>query len=139
MTGYLLDTNVASEPTRPQPSPVVLDFLNRERDLWLSAVSLHEFSYGAARAPTAARRLELSTWIVGIKAAFKSRFIDVDPDIAERAGQLRALSQSRGHPPSPTDALIAACAASRGPTIATRNTKDFRLFGLPLIDPWTQV
>lgn len=32
--------------------------------------------------------------------------------------------------------MIAAICASRGATLATRNTRDFAGLGLPLVDPW---
>ena len=35
------------------------------------------------------------------------------------------------------DTFIAGIAISRAATIATRNLKDFRDAGVPLVDPWT--
>jgi predicted nucleic acid-binding protein len=38
---------------------------------------------------------------------------------------------------SAPDGMIAAIARINGGRLATRNTKDFRLSGIELIDPWT--
>jgi predicted nucleic acid-binding protein len=38
---------------------------------------------------------------------------------------------------SSMDGLIAATAAARNLTLATRHTRDFEGFGIELVDPWT--
>lgn len=42
MTGFLLDTNVVSEPFRVDPEPLVVEFLASQLDLWLSSIVLHD-------------------------------------------------------------------------------------------------
>ncbi len=46
MTGFLLDTNIPSELTRPRPEPRVVAWLDNASDpeLYFSVVSLGEFS-----------------------------------------------------------------------------------------------
>jgi toxin FitB len=89
MTVFLLDTNVLSEIVRPKPSANMKAFLEREGDLWLSVVTLHEFAYGVVLAADAARRLKFQTWIESIKNKFSDRILNVTPAIAETAGRLR--------------------------------------------------
>jgi predicted nucleic acid-binding protein len=57
MTGFLLDTNVPSELTRPQSDPNVEAWLNAADDekLYLSAVSLGEIFKGLTVLPASAR------------------------------------------------------------------------------------
>jgi predicted nucleic acid-binding protein len=36
------------------------------------------------------------------------------------------------------DTIVAATAAARGWTVATRNSKDFALFGVKVFNPWME-
>ena len=47
---------------------------------------------------------------------------------------MRSLPFARS---APADCQIAAIARSRGPAVATRNTRDFIGMELDLVDPWT--
>ncbi len=136
MTAYLLDTNVISELVRPRPAARVERFLASEHDLWLSVASLHEFTYGAELLADGAKRARLLNWINTIEERFKFKLIAIDATVAHQAGRLRATAQSQGYTCGVIDALIGACALSRGLTLATRNTKDFIHFGIRLFDPW---
>lgn len=135
MVAFLLDTNVLSEALYPRPEPKVLEFLRATPDLWLSAISLHEFAYGAARAEPA-RRAKLEAWIAGIRHQFSERIIDVDAEVCDRAGRMRAGAEAVGRQVDALDCLIAASCAERGLTLATRNTRDFDALGIPLFNPW---
>lgn len=61
MTGFLLDTNVPSELTRPQSDPRVEKWLDDANDeqLYLSVVSLGEMLKGLTILPPSKRRKEL--------------------------------------------------------------------------------
>jgi len=136
MSGYLLDTNVISELVRPRPSLHVRKFLEAESDLYLSAITLHELSCGAERAPDPGRKIKLLAWIKEITAQFGARIIGLDTAIAEHSGRLRALAEHVGASADPLDAMIAATAMQRGLVLATRNVKDFAPFGVQLRNPW---
>lgn len=136
MRGVLLDTNVLSELVRPRPDRAVVDFVRGVLDPWLCSITFHELAFGAARAPDPKRRRALLAWIAGIKGEFAGRTIPVDDGLAEASGQLRAQAASKGRPTSVVDSLLAAAAQTRGLTLATRNTRDFRPFDLVLVDPW---
>jgi predicted nucleic acid-binding protein len=136
MTKILLDTNVLSELVRPRPEPKIQAFIRAQTDLIISALTIHELVFGAERASDPARRTKLLSWITGIRTQFAGRIVNVDADIAEQAGRLRAGAASQGANTDPMDALIAACAASEGATIATRNVRDFAPLGVTIIDPW---
>ena len=137
MSAVLLDTNVLSELVRPKPNTKVKAFVRAQSDPLISAVTLHEITYGAERAPDAARRAKLAAWVAAIRAQFAGRIVGVDADVAELAGRLRAAAAAQGAAADPIDALIAGCANARGATLATRNVRDFRAFGVALIDPWS--
>jgi toxin FitB len=132
----LLDTNVVSELVRPTPEKRVVTFVQQQKNLWLSAITIHELSYGAERAPDPRRRITLIAWVANIKAQFSGRIVDIDTDVAEQAGQMRASAAAYGITTDPMDALIAASAAARGADLATRNVGDFERLGVSLINPW---
>lgn len=137
MSRVLLDTNVLSELVRPRPEPRVARFVADHGDLILSAMTVLEISYGAERARDPARRAKLVAWVAAMRNRFQGRIVDIDADIAERAGRLRAAAEAQGMPADPIDAAIAACAMARAAKIATRNVRDFSTFGVEIIDPWS--
>jgi predicted nucleic acid-binding protein len=137
-SGFLLDTNVVSELVKAKPEPRVIAFLSEVSDAWLSAVTLHELTYGAERSPDPTRRTKLLAWIGQIAAQFSGRVVSIDGEVAELSGRLRAMADAEGRPADPLDALIAANALLRGLTLATRNTRDFEVFGVPLFNPWRE-
>ena len=137
MDDILFDTNVISELIRPKPDPNVTAFSREVQHPWICSITLHELIYGAERSPDPRRRARLLAWTAQIAVDFDVRTIVVDNELAERSGRLRALASVQGRTASVIDTLIAAAAMSRGLTLATRNTKDFELFGITLLDPWT--
>lgn len=136
MTKFLIDTNVISELVRPAPDSHVLKFFARESDLWLSVITLHELSFGAARIADSSRRDCLTAWIESVRARFRGRLVAVDEAIAESAGRARGRAASQGRTLAPLDALIAATAQGRSLTLATRNLRDFAALNVVAIDPW---
>lgn len=136
MTRVLLDTNVLSELVRPKPDPKVQAFVRAQTDPLISALTIHEIVFGAERAPAPARRAKLTAWVAAIQSQFAGRIVDIDTNVAEQAGRLRANAASQGANTDPIDALIAACAIARGATVATRNLRDFAPLGVNLVDPW---
>ena len=59
-------------------------------------------------------------------------WIPVSPEVAERAGLLKANLRSQGQTRSITDMLVAATALEFGLTVATDNRRDFQIPGLVL-------
>ena len=63
--------------------------------------------------------------------------LDIDPEDARVAGEIRAELARAGTPIGPYDILIAGQAKARGLTLVTNNTGEFRrVVGLKL-DDWT--
>jgi predicted nucleic acid-binding protein len=67
MSGFLLDTNIPSELTRPNPQESVSQWLDNADDeqLYLSVISLGEILKGITILPTSKRRTELQQWLDG--------------------------------------------------------------------------
>lgn len=135
MTAVLFDTNVVSELVRLRPNADVAAYVRAQSDPFISAVTVHELTYGAERAPPA-RRAKLLAWIAALRSQFAGRIVAVGEDIAAEAGRLRAAAEAQGRPTEAIDALIAACAAAHGAVVATRNTGDFEPMGVPVVNPW---
>lgn len=138
MTPILLDTNVLSELARPRPDPRVTAFVADVAEPLISTLTLHELVYGAARLADLERRERLMAWVESLRQRFEGRLVDVDADVADVAGRLRAVASAQGRPTDPVDALIAASALVRGATVATRNVRDFEPLGIEVVDPWAE-
>ena len=139
MSGLLLDTNVVSELTRPDPNPNVSVFVSRRDDLWLAAMVVYEIEVGVNLLPQGRRRDRLALANKLILSAFRRRILPLERVGAEWAAKLRADARRRGQPLSLSDALIAGTAMASDLTLVTRNVKDFDGLGLDLVNPWEEV
>lgn len=88
MIRYLLDTNVVGEPSKADPDPHVMAWLDATDDaeLAISAVTVHELWYGVARARAAnhARANEIAAGVDAILDAYAGRILPIDT----RSGKL---------------------------------------------------
>ena len=135
----ILATNVVSEPLKPAPSQVVLDWLDRQvpETLYLTAVSLAELLAGIEALPSGRRRLELEQAVTRqILPLFEGRILSFDAKAAEAFGKINAGAKAVGNTMGFADGAIAAIASSQGFALATRNVRDFRGAGVELINPW---
>jgi predicted nucleic acid-binding protein len=140
MTGFLLDTNVPSELTRPRSAPQVEKWLDDADDeqLFFSVVSLGEIFKGLAINPESKRRQQLQQWLdETLRPWFDGRILPVNEPIAERWGILTAPNANfKGRPLKVADGLIAATALEHGLTVVTRNVRDFSDLGINVYNPW---
>lgn len=137
---FLLDTNVVSEATRPQPNARVLDWIATQdsESLFISAITLGELRRGALLLTAGKKRTALLRWIEGgIQADFAGRILPVDALVMERWAQLEAATAKTGRRLPLMDSLIAATALAHDLTLVTRNITDFKAAGVPQLDPWT--
>ena len=139
MNGFLLDTNVPSELTRPKSDPKVEKWLEEVEDeqIFFSVVSLGEILKGVTLLPKSKRRTELQRWLDDtLRPWFAGRILPVTEPIAERWGMLAGQCQLKGKTIKVADGLIAATALHHDLTIVTRNVKDFEQLGVGLLNPW---
>ncbi|MCL2091561.1 MAG: type II toxin-antitoxin system VapC family toxin [Micrococcales bacterium] len=137
MGGYLIDTNVLSELTKPRPAPSVVAWLvdTDPDDCFLSVLTVGELCDGARRNRqrgnvTRAERLE--RWIAETETAYGEHVLPVTSAVAHAWADLTA---ERTLPV--VDALIAATAAVHGLTVATRNERDYVDSGVPVLNPFS--
>ncbi len=135
----LLDTNVVSEPLKPQPDAAVLRWLDAQNieALYLPTIGLSELMFGVATLPEGRRKRELETQLEQrVLTVFKGRVLPFDAAAASAHAELRARARRLGRGIPIVDGYIAAIALANGMTVASRDTSPFIAAGLPVIDPW---
>jgi predicted nucleic acid-binding protein len=139
MKGFLLDTNIPSEMTRPHPQPSVSGWLDDADDdqLYFSVVSLGEILKGVTLLVESKRRGRLQSWLdETLRPWFEGRILPVSQPIAERWSVLAGQCQIKGRPLTVVDGFIAATALEHDLTVVTRNVKDFAGLGVTVFNPW---
>ena len=131
---YLLDTNVVSELRRPRPHRSVLRWIAGvpSDQLFLSAVTVGEIQAGIEsirdRDPHGAQELEV--WLEQVIHSY-----GVLPMDAAAFREWARLKRQRSRTLL-EDAMIAATATVHRLTVVTRDVRDFRRLGLPLLNPF---
>ena len=139
MTGWLLDTNVISELRRARPNARVRAFVAAQplEQLFVSTVTFAEIRYGIETVGDPIRRAELSDWLVHkVRPMFEQRALEVSEDVMFKWRLLVEDGRKAGHTLSQPDLIIAATALQHGLTVVTRDTADFALARVPLMNPW---
>ncbi len=136
MRGFLVDTNVVSEPMRDAPDPRVVGFLSRHDELWMSAIVLHELAFGLALLPPGRRREAIEAALTAFVALYEDRILPFGRTEASHAAAMRARARRSGRVLDLGDALIAGTAAAHDLAVATRNVRDFQGLGVDVVDPW---
>ncbi|MGP6159178.1 MAG: type II toxin-antitoxin system VapC family toxin [Vulcanimicrobiaceae bacterium] len=141
MSGFLLDTCAISEFAKPRPNAGLVRWLGSTDPLnvFLSTITLGELYYGIALVADRTKRTGLERWLRDdVLADFAGRILDVDTNVADRWGKLRAASRRAAKALSPIDGLIAATGIQHGLAVVTRNEDDFRATGAALVNPWAE-
>jgi predicted nucleic acid-binding protein len=134
----ILDTNVTSELMRARPDPAVPAWLAAQppTELFSTAVTVAEISYGLDRLPRGRRRRSLEESYQSLVVGMADHILPFDVEAALLYGPLVATKERAGIAMDPMDAQIACIAACRGAMIATRNERDFADCGVRLVNPW---
>lgn len=130
----LVDANVLSEATKPDPDPRVVDWLTRaERELVVDPIILGELRFGILLLPRGKRRSRLEQWFD--EGAVRLHCIAWEADAGLRWAKLLVDLRTAGRAMPIKDSLIAATALTHDLAIATLNLRDFEASGVELIDP----
>lgn len=145
--GWIVDTNVLSRPTETVFRSVldrwladnaalirisVLTLAEMRRGLILAQVRIG--GSGDARVVRREQsRLDAKTaWYRELRSRFADRLLPIDADVAERWADVSVRFPSIRD----GDKAILATALVHGYGVATRNMRDFKAAGIPLVDPY---
>ena len=136
---FAIDTNVASELMRPEPTPAVAAWI-AERDaheMYLTAVTEAELRYGIAILPIGRRRAALEAALTRwLDQGFRERILPFDSAAARAYAEIAADRRHSGRPIGEADCQIAAKCRSRSVVLVTRNVRHFTGTGVGFVDPW---
>ena len=135
----LIDTNVISEPLRPQPQASVIAWLDRQpiETLYLSAITVAELRYGIAILPDGRKKQLLTERLEqAVLPLFEGRILDFTIEAAVSYAQVRAKARTAGYVVAAADGYIAAIASVHDFAVATRDTSPFAAAGLQVINPF---
>lgn len=132
---YLLDTNVVSELRKPKPHGGVVQWIEAAADaeLFISAVTIGEIQAGIeiTRLQDKSRAGELERWLNEVSATFNVLAMDAAA-FREWARLMHGTSDTPYE-----DAMIAATARVRELVVVTRNVRDFKKFGVEVLNPFS--
>ncbi|MBI3948282.1 MAG: PIN domain-containing protein [Armatimonadetes bacterium] len=131
---YLLDTDVVTNPLKPQPSPALLARLAgiTAGQQHISTITLGEIVYGAHRSTRPSYHLERLDRLI----LSQVRVLTFDEDAARCYGRVRAELERRGEPIAHADLQIAAIALSRGLILITGNRRHFERVPSLAVEDW---
>jgi len=135
----ILDTNVVSEPMKPNGNPAVRDWLDRQaaETLYLTATSLSELLVGIEILPHGKRKEGLAAALSELLVRlFGPRILPFDRQAAIAYASLMGRARDSGCLVSVADAQIGAIAEVHGFAVATRDTAPFLAIGGLVINPW---
>ena len=134
---YLIDTNVISEMSKPEPNKTVTRWISNipETDLFLSVVTIGEIVFGINKLKDKIRKAKLSSWLEKVtNTGFDDRILSIDLKVMKIWGEMCARLP-RNLPVQ--DTFIAATAIAHNMIVATRNIKDFNdIAELTVYNPW---
>jgi len=132
---FLVDANVLSEPTKPEPAANVIEWLKSdERELAVDPIILGEIRFGIHLLPAGKRRQRLEQWFE--KGVSNIVCLPWDAPSGLRWAKLLAELRAKGQAVPIKDSLVAATALVHGLTVVTRNVSDFKKTGVKVLNPF---
>jgi predicted nucleic acid-binding protein len=136
----ILDTNVVSEPLKPNPDAAVLRWLDRQSPatLYLTTINQAELLAGVLALPAGKRRTELQRVInKELVSLFADRILPFGERSAEAYAHVVTAANVAGNPIDFADAAIGAIAIEHNFILATRNVREFKGTSVKLLNPWS--
>ena len=131
---YMLDTNICIYAIKQEPEVVLQKILKyHPSDICISSITYAELMHGVEKSQAKDKnRLALTLLLSPIE------IVDFDSHAAEEYGKIKADLQSQGKIIGPMDLLIASHAKSKGLTIVTKNTKEFKRVNHLNVEDWSK-
>lgn len=132
---YLVDANVLSEATKPEPAAKAMEWLRaNERGIAVDPIILGEIRFGIYLLPAGRRRRRLERWFAD--GVGRVHCLPWDAATGLRWAKLLADLRTGGQAMPIKDSMIAATALVHGLAMATRNQKDFKKAGVKVVNPF---
>ena len=132
---FLVDANVLSEVTKPEPQASVVEWLRRnEGRLAVNGIVLGEIRFGILLLPPGDRRDRLELWFEEVVS--RIHCLPWEAQTGLKWAALLADLRRKGLAMPVKDSLIAASALEHDLQIVSRNRRDFELAGLAVLDPF---
>jgi tRNA(fMet)-specific endonuclease VapC len=129
MTVYMLDTDTVSFALRGMGEVATRLAQRKRSELCLSAVSVAELRFGAAKRGSRKIHRAIDAFLSGVDV------LAFDQTAADRFGLIAAALANEGAPIGHIDTMIAAHALSAGATLVT-NTRHFSKVGGLKLENW---
>lgn len=130
---YLIDTNILSEPLKPQPNLAVMSKLQEQTSaIAIAAITWHELRFGCDRLSPSRRRDYVQTYLQAVQATFPI----LPYDEAAASWHAAERARLRSQPPPFQDGQIAAIAAVHHLILVTNNTTDCVNFQTITVENW---
>jgi len=121
MTRYLLDTNICIYLTKHQHPALNQRFLSlAENEVAMSVITFGELQFGAQKSQHRSKVLQALDKLSAVIPV-----LDMQQEVGQRYGEIRATLQQKGTPIGNNDLWIAAHALSENLTLVTNNEKEF--------------
>lgn len=134
---FLLDTNVVSDPLRPEPNPLIMRRLREhEGEAAIPALVWHELRFGCARLARSARKLAIERYLEDVVLR-SFPILDYDQRAADWHAGERARLVAIGKTPPFIDGQIAAIAFVNDLTLISSNQGDFAGFEGLRVRSWS--
>ena len=131
---YLVEANVLSEATKPDPDERVTEWLGlHEPELAVDPIILGEIRFGILLLARGRRRSRLERWFE--EGVQRLQCIPWDASTGLRWAELIATLRAQGRAMPIKDSLIAATALAHDMAVATLNRRDFDVAGVSIVDP----
>ncbi|MGY6554572.1 MAG: PIN domain-containing protein [Wenzhouxiangella sp.] len=135
----ILDTNLISEPLRPNPESRVVAWIDAQpaETLYLTTITAAELRAGVALLPAGKRRSSLQDSLEqAILPLVAERTLPFDLACTAAYAKLVATTRKTGQTIASADAFIAAIALTFNFVVASRDVRPFMAAGAKVIDPW---
>ena len=133
---YLLDTNILSEPTKPDPHPGLLEQIDQHRkQICTAAPVCNELLYRVRRLSPSKRRQRLETYVKDVVEA-SMEILPYDSEAADWHAEERARLSRVGETPAFVDGQIAAIACVNDLVLVTHNVAHFSSFLDLRVEDW---
>lgn len=137
---YLLDTNVISEITKPNPNRnVVKKVIENKHISTIASVTFEEMLYGVKILPASKKQSDLLSFNINfIQANYE--IIPFDVHASWVLSDIRQRLEANGKRAPLADAMVAATAIANNLILVTRNVKDFesiREVSSLMIEDWS--